>query len=151
MLKLIFFSVVLFSSNAMALDSIEVFVANELLSEKGKQFFDIDKLKNSTRAKVTVYNVQALSNAEDHLSEGLPSNENQALHIVRQRMASKKYRSTLMEIENAVPSIMKLATYQIEKIPAFVFDNEYVVYGVTPLQALSEYQSFIKKGTSNDK
>ncbi|EAS62447.1 hypothetical protein VAS14_00221 [Vibrio angustum S14] len=142
MMRLTLFSALLISTSVYSASTIEIFAANELLSDQGQQYFDIDELKRATKASVEVYNVQALENAELRVSQGLPADAKEAEKIARKRMASKEYRDDFLAIKKAVPGVLKVATYQIKKIPAFVFDHEFIVYGTTPIDALNQYKKF---------
>ncbi|PSV28067.1 DUF1525 domain-containing protein [Photobacterium sp. GB-72] len=142
LLRTLLFSVSAFSTSVYSASTIEIFAANELLSEQGQQYFDIDELKQATKAKVEVYNVQALENAERRVSHDLPSDPKDAEKLARKRMASKEYREDFLAIEKAIPGVLKVATYQIEKIPAYVFDHEFIVYGTTPIDALNQYKKY---------
>lgn len=76
----------------------------------------------------TVYRLDALSNLEAQMNVGMPQDENEA----RQWVAANETRLRQMiqpMVASAVNGLARAQRYQIDRLPAVVINQRYVVFG----------------------
>jgi integrating conjugative element protein (TIGR03757 family) len=83
-------------------------------------------------ADVTVYRLDGLAQAQDQLSEGLPSDPTEASRIAAQRLDAQPMLNEQMMQAGQGLTLAHLQ-YRLDRYPAIVFDGETVIYGVTDL------------------
>ena len=89
---------------------------------------------------VQVYTLDAPAVIEAELSGALPRDPSTALALA-QREVQGAWRETAKRLTMAYQGLLKARQYELQKLPAIVFDGQAVVYGVTDLeQALRDYR-----------
>ena len=91
---------------------------------------------------VQVHTLDAIERLEDELSQALPKDPEAARQLVLKRMQrlSKGRRDQLQHSATALATALNVG---VEKYPAIVFDEEFVVYGLTdPFRALLVYRDW---------
>lgn len=83
-------------------------------------------------ADVTVYQLDGLALAQDQLSEGLPSDPEEAARIAAQRLDAQPILNEQMMRAGQGLTLAHLQ-YRLDRYPAVVFDGAAVIYGVTDL------------------
>jgi len=83
-------------------------------------------------ADVTVYRLDGLALAQDQLSEGLPSDPDEAERIAAQRLDEQPMLNEQMMQAGQGLTLAHLQ-YRLDRYPAVVFDGATVIYGVTDL------------------
>ena len=83
-------------------------------------------------ADVTVYQLDGLALAKDQLSEGLPSDPEEASRIAAQRLDAQPNLNVEMMRAGQGLTLAHLQ-YRLDRYPAIVFDGATVIYGVTDL------------------
>lgn len=76
-----------------------------------------------------VYLLDGLEQISSELSAGLPTNEQAAQHIVRQRLTRIGAAALQQRTQGAAEGIVRAANYGVDRVPAVVFDGRAVVYG----------------------
>ena len=95
-----------------------------------------------------IHTLDAIENLENELSKGLPGDPSEAkrLALTRLKQLSKDKRA---QLEHAATSIATALRYGVMKYPAIVFDNDFVVYGLSdPFRALEHYRRWRLAETS---
>lgn len=83
-------------------------------------------------ADVTVYQLDGLVLAQDQLSEGLPSDPEEAGRIAAQRLDAQPMLNEQMMRAGQGFTLAHLQ-YELDRYPAIVFDGTTVIYGITDL------------------
>ena len=83
-------------------------------------------------ADVTVYQLDGLVLAQDQLSEGLPSDPEEAGRIAAQRLDAQPALNEQMMRAGQGLTLAHLQ-YRLDRYPAVVFDGTTVIYGITDL------------------
>ena len=83
-------------------------------------------------AQVSVYRIDGLALAQDHLSEGLPGDEEAAATLAAARLATRPDLKDQMMAAGEGLALCHLQ-YRLDRYPAIVFDGSTVIYGVTDL------------------
>ena len=103
---------------------------------------------------VQVLNLDAVTDVERKLSEGLPANSVQAQALVEQRIAEIGRSNLEAEIRKAYLPLATMMSYGLDRYPVIIFDRRAVIFGVTDLPwAISQYRQWLSKareGTTND-
>lgn len=93
--------------------------------------------------KLTILNLDSVSQIESRLSQGLPANEKLAtaeFHRRVEAIGKTKLESALRGAYQAVGAAM---AYRLDRYPAIIFDERVVVYGLTDLsKALEKYRQW---------
>ena len=88
------------------------------------------------------YELDRIRRIETRLSRDLPADPKQAEAIVQDRFQHLD-RATSDSLQQSAVGLAKAMQYDIDRIPAIVFDGRAVVYGVTDLSAaLAHYQAW---------
>lgn len=84
-------------------------------------------------AVVSIYRIDGLAMLEEELNINLPSNEAQAYRYMIEKEAEikKKYQS---RINNAASGLTLAIQYKLNRLPAVVFNQRFVIYGVNDLE-----------------
>jgi len=100
---------------------------------------------DSVQPNIQILNLDAVTNIEQRLSDGLPIDPVQARTMVDQRIA-KIGRSRLdNELRTAYLPLGTMMAYALDRFPVIIFDRETVIYGVTDLeQAMNRYRQWIE-------
>jgi integrating conjugative element protein (TIGR03757 family) len=89
---------------------------------------------------VQVYTLDAPAMIEAELSATLPVTVDSAESTARQAV-QPYWRAQAQQLTQAYQGLLKARQYELQKLPAIVFDGQAVVYGVTDLeQALRDYR-----------
>lgn len=113
------------------------------------------KLENSVRdafalrgiaSNFHVYNLDHVEAFETELSRDLPANESLAREMVKQRIATMGQHTLEKNVANAYRGLTTAMHYNIQQFPAVIFDEQYLVLGVSDLSyALEQYRSYMLK------
>ena len=100
---------------------------------------------NEHKVTLKILNVDAVSNFELTLSEGLPTNEEAAKTAFQDYIDKIGYDRFQRELEAAYETQIFATRYGIKQIPAFVFNEKSVLYGANNLaSAIAQYRSSIE-------
>lgn len=93
--------------------------------------------------KVTLLNLDSVSQVESRLSEGLPANEKHATAEFNRRVKAIGKAKLEAELRSAYQAVGAAMVYRLDRYPAIIFDEQVVVYGLTDLpQALEKYRQW---------
>lgn len=93
--------------------------------------------------KVTLLNLDSVSQIENRLSEGLPTNEKLATTEFHRRVETIGKAQLESDLRNAYQAVGAAMAYRLDRCPAIIFDEQVVVYGLTDLsQALEKYRQW---------
>lgn len=98
---------------------------------------------NRRISKFNVYEVDLLSTTEKKMSEQLSKDPNVAREQARDFIESGRYQEYAQDIMDGWSAIQRVARYRIDKVPAIVINDRFVVYGMSPSDALRAYDSYI--------
>ena len=101
-------------------------------------FTDSAAMTAPRSAAITVYLIDRISRLQKTLSEDLPSDPQLAKQSVMHRVQNMD-QSFSREMENAASGLFKAMNYGIDRYPAIVFDGRAVVYGITDIQAATQW------------
>ena len=111
---------------------------------QAQEVVEVFRLSNQSvvGAANTVYVVDALHNATERLSAGLPNTPAEA-----QKQAEARLKALTEQdkeaFHQASTSVIRAAEYKITKVPAIVFDGKGVIYGIADVeQARIMYRSW---------
>ncbi|MEE8058253.1 MAG: TIGR03757 family integrating conjugative element protein [Pseudomonadales bacterium] len=108
----------------------------------------------SSKPAITLLNLDAVSDFERRLGEGLPADETQARVIIEQRITERRRVNVDAELRAAYQGLAVAMQYGLDRYPAIIFDQRAVVYGVTDLPvAIEKYRTWSrqkKRGAIND-
>jgi integrating conjugative element protein (TIGR03757 family) len=82
-----------------------------------------------------VYYVDGLTRLENIMSNALAKNEVEAKAMLEQRMAAMGKQALQDQSRNAADGIALAMNHRIERVPAIIFDDRAVVYGVNDVAA----------------
>jgi integrating conjugative element protein (TIGR03757 family) len=92
--------------------------------------------------EVQIYTLDAIEKFEDELSDGLPADPSSAKELALNRLQHMS-KETRANLEQSATALAKALQYGIERLPAIVFDAQYVVYGLRdPWLALPHYRQW---------
>jgi len=98
---------------------------------------------NSINSKFVIYSLDEVDNFEGEFSEGLSSDQEKAKQQVSDRYEKMGKEKMSQLIVKAYKAKMLTLQYGLQKYPAIIFDDKYVVYGEFNLNtALNEYLAF---------
>ena len=93
--------------------------------------------------KITLLNLDSVSQIETRLSEGLPANEKLAKAEFHRRVETIGKAQLESDLRNAYQAVGAAMAYRLDRCPAIIFDEQVVVYGLTDLsQALEKYRQW---------
>jgi len=93
--------------------------------------------------KVTLLNLDSVSQIENRLSKGLAANEKLATAEFHRRVEAIGKAQLESDLRNAYQAVGAAMTYRLERYPVVIFDEKAVVYGLTDLsQALEKYRQW---------
>ncbi len=96
-------------------------------------------------------NLDAISAIEKQLAKDLPINEQEALAIVENRISDIGQERLNARITAAYQAIIIALRYGVDRYPAIIFDNRFLVYGVADLEtAIKHYQLHQNKGVIDE-
>ena len=94
-------------------------------------------------AMIKVLDLDEVGMIEEQLSRDLPLNEEEAAVIARQRINTIGQATLNKKLKDAYSAVLTAMAFGINRYPAIIFDNEYVIYGVTDVStALEKYYTF---------
>lgn len=100
-------------------------------------------------AQFQVHNLDDVDALEAELSEGLPGNEALAQQLFDMKVNKIGQKALEQKMMDAYQGVILAMRHGIQRYPAIVFDERYVVVGVNDLNfALKTYQSFTEKAQS---
>ncbi len=89
------------------------------------------------------YNLDDVDALEKQWSAGLPNNEAQAKKVFEERLSAVGKENFEAQFKEAYEGLILALQHKIDRYPVIIFDNQYLVYGVTDLsQALSIYRRY---------
>jgi integrating conjugative element protein (TIGR03757 family) len=95
---------------------------------------------------ITVHDLSAPERLSQRYLPELPPDPAQAKKMAMAFFASSKGKEYQHQLKDAVEHQTYLMRYNIQKIPAMVFDGKAVIYGSTDIQrGLEIYQNYLKK------
>lgn len=95
---------------------------------------------NRINSTFSIYSLDDVDNFENELSQGLSSDNEEAKKQAKYRYEKIGKEKMSQLIVKAYKSKMLSLQYKLEKYPAIIFDDKYVVYGEFNLNtALNEY------------
>ncbi|WP_063664923.1 DUF1525 domain-containing protein [Aliivibrio fischeri] len=95
-------------------------------------------------SEFNVYRVDTLKIVEENMSKGLSADPSEAKEQVLAMMNSDKFRNQYsIDMMEGWSTINKVVRLGIEKVPAVVINDKYVVYGVSPKEAVTIYDQYI--------
>jgi integrating conjugative element protein (TIGR03757 family) len=102
-------------------------------------------LKNTQGA--SVYLLDGLKMLEEHLSQGLPGNAQEAEKIARQRIQALGVATLKERANNAAEGLRLAQKYGIKRLPAIVINAKTIVYGLSDVaQAVDLYAGQMGQG-----
>jgi integrating conjugative element protein (TIGR03757 family) len=89
-----------------------------------------------------------LLDAPDHLfpQQRLPDDPVQAERVAREIMASEEFRQMQPQLVKAAEGLKNAWALGLEKYPAVVFDDKYVVYGTTDVAVATQHLNAWREG-----
>ena len=94
---------------------------------------------------IEVLNLDAVADFEQLLGSRLPANENQALALVKQRIANIGQSQLNTELHHAYQALSAAMSYRIDRYPAIIIGRQVILYGVTDLVlAIKKYRQWVK-------
>ena len=92
---------------------------------------------------VTFHNLDEVDALEKQWSEGLPKNEVRAKKVFEERLSVVGKATFEAQFKDAYAGLILALQHNIDRYPVIIFDNHYLVYGVTQLSdALDIYRKF---------
>ncbi len=105
----------------------------------------VDSPANS-KPSITFLNLDAVSDFELRLGDGLPADESQARAIVDQRIAERGRANLDADLRVAYKGLAVVMQYGLDRYPVIIFDQRAVVYGVTDLSvAVEKYRTWSRQ------
>ena len=93
--------------------------------------------------KVTLLNLDSVSQVESRLSKGLPADEKLATAEFHRRVEAIGKARIESELRDAYQAVSTAMAYSLDRYPAIIFDEQLVIYGLTDLsQALEKYRQW---------
>lgn len=93
--------------------------------------------------KLTLLNLDSVSQIESRLSDGLSANEKLATAEFHRRVEAVGKARLESELRSAYQAVGAAMAYRLDRYPAIIFDEQVVVYGLTDLsQALEKYRQW---------
>ncbi|MGJ8518376.1 hypothetical protein LMG33810_002744 [Carnimonas sp. LMG 33810] len=115
--------------SAIACAGVEIFTSSEM------------PVSNVPSDAVTV-SIDSGEKLDDQISADLPDDPDEAEAVMHRRMRSPEYRAHAEQLNQAYTGLARAWILGIQKIPAVVVDERYVVYGQPDVsKALDEIQS----------
>lgn len=98
---------------------------------------------DGTLLDIQVLNLDAVTDIEQRLGNGLPSSPEQARIVVDQRIAQIGRSQLDAELRAAYLPVGTMMAYGLDRYPAIIFDQQAVIYGVTDLaEAIDRYRQW---------
>ncbi len=117
-----------------------IVVVNDEQKERLSGVKAVSNYFNSINSKFVIYSLDEVNNFEDKFSEGLSSDQEEAKQQVKDRYEKMGKEKMSQLIVKAYRAKMLTLQYRLQKYPAIIFDDKYVVYGEFNLNtALNEY------------
>lgn len=93
--------------------------------------------------KLTLLNLDSVSHMESRLSNGLPADEKLARAEFHRRVEVIGKARLESELRGAYQAVGAAMAYRLDRYPVIIFDERWVVYGLTDLsQALEKYRQW---------
>jgi len=104
---------------------------------------NIPKLKRLTQSDIGVYFVDQSKNQLDKLNSEMArkqfNSESELVAFMDKFKRDPVFQKKLQQMTEGATSFVSAMSYGIDKIPAVVFDEKFIVYGELPLAALTIY------------
>ena len=105
----------------------------------------ISKNTGDVQRNIQVLNLDAVTNIERHLSDGLPVDPLQARIMTDQRISQIGRSQLDTELRTAYLPLGTMMVYALDRYPVIIFDQQAVIYGVTDLaQAMNRYRQWVE-------
>jgi len=110
--------------------------------------FNINRIsinRDDVQPVIQILKLDAVTNIEQRLSEGLPVDPAQARTMVDQRIMEIGRTQLNVELRVAYLPLGTMMVYAIDRYPVIILDQRTVIYGVTDLtQAINRYRQWVK-------
>jgi integrating conjugative element protein (TIGR03757 family) len=95
---------------------------------------------------IKIHNLDAVTNIEQRLSEGLPIDPVEAQTVAEQRITQIGRSQLDAELRSAYLPLGTMMAYALDRYPVIIFDQTAVIYGITDLRlATSKYREWLKE------
>lgn len=106
----------------------------------------VSELLQQRNVDFSQYSLDAITALESHWSQGLPVDKKAAQAVFEQRLAAVGNKAFETELIRAYKGLSTAVQYRIDRYPAIIFDEQYVIYGINDLnKALQIYSAFVQK------
>jgi len=134
----IFFATLFFLYQSVQADSVHpsliIFTSNQ---------FTFNAEDSSHFSDIKILNLDAVKAVTQHLNHDLPLNEDAALKLVKERIDAIGPNTFNKQILQAYQPLIRAMQLGVDRIPAVVFDNQFVIYGTTDIPlALKKYRQW---------
>lgn len=139
-MKTIYLLMILLSNNAYSQQLLEIFGTTP--PEKNRSLINYF---NQRGFDVEYYSVNAINALSKSLTEQYlkgVKDEKTALKITSKMMNSPNWRDVVAKTKRSAIGIEKAYSYQLSKIPAYVFNGKDVVYGGNPSVIYRQYMNY---------
>lgn len=117
-----------------------IVVVNDKQKESLSGIKVVSSYFNRINSEFVIYSIDDVNNFEEKISEGLSADQEEAKQQVKDRYESMGKEKMSQLIVKAYKAKMLTLQYRLQKYPAIVFDDKYVVYGEFNLNtALNKY------------
>lgn len=131
----------LFSVQALAIEPNQmVVVVNDEQTQRLEGVGAVTRYFNRKHGSFEIHSLDGVANFENELSKGLSSDSEKAKKQAKEMYEKMGKAAMTKLILKAYKAKMLTLNYQLEKYPAIIFDDKYVVYGEFNLNtALNRY------------
>lgn len=109
--------------------------AGRIASVEKVEVFSNSAIYLTNARDARVYLLDALEVLDRELSAGLPASEREAQALVRRRLQSMGTAKLADRTRLGAEGIVQAARYGVDRVPAIVINGQYVIYGVTDIDA----------------
>ena len=93
---------------------------------------------NDTRHQITIYNVDDMQRVITNIelranSRGIRGNGNDRIQSLHKRFR-EEFQKNKEKVKRSITGIALLGKYNVHKLPAIIFDDSDVIYGVTSIK-----------------
>lgn len=153
MFRKLFFTAIIALPTLTLANQVDVPHIDIFTTEKGVSNLRLSRLKQLTDMEINIHYVDAIINFENSLGGEIRFNRRPTKadieHVkksVTTKLNSAAFKEKKEKLQQGVISFQKAKRLNIEKIPAFVFEDKYIVYGGDAIRALKHYRHSVKAG-----
>jgi len=103
---------------------------------------------------IQILNLDSVTEIEQRLSEGLPTDSAQAQALMEQRISEVGRSQLDAEVRKAYLPLGTMMAYGLNRYPAIIFDRSAVIFGMTDLpMAINRYRQWMsetREGVSDE-